>query len=178
MLKAYKYRIYPNDEQKTMLAKTFGCTRVVYNWAFATHEREYAETGKKFDKRELKNRIVSELKPEKTWLKEVNSQALQAILQDADATIYTLEDSQIHDFDDMNSGLLHSLKYAIDAMYVKQQSINGRKTHELRVLRRELSAKDVSFGYVWHKDTRTILVNEDEAQTVRLMYYMPSRRKS
>ncbi|MCR5204003.1 MAG: recombinase family protein [Lachnospiraceae bacterium] len=97
---------------------------------------------------------------------EVNSQALQVILQDANATIFTLEDSQVHDFDDMNSGLLHSLKYAIDAMYVKQQSINGRKTHELRVLRRELSAKDVSFGYVWHKDTRTILVNEEEAQII------------
>ena len=31
MLKAYKYRIYPNKGQKTYLAKTFGCTRFVYN---------------------------------------------------------------------------------------------------------------------------------------------------
>ena len=31
MLKTYKYRIYPNSEQKEYLAKTFGCTRFVYN---------------------------------------------------------------------------------------------------------------------------------------------------
>ena len=29
--KAIKYRLYPNDEQKVMFAKTFGCCRFVYN---------------------------------------------------------------------------------------------------------------------------------------------------
>jgi putative transposase len=32
MLRTYKYRIYPTEEQKVLLAKTFGC-RFVYNWA-------------------------------------------------------------------------------------------------------------------------------------------------
>ncbi|WP_143091162.1 helix-turn-helix domain-containing protein, partial [Anoxybacillus pushchinoensis] len=31
MLRAYKYRLYPNEEQKIQLAKTFGCVRFVYN---------------------------------------------------------------------------------------------------------------------------------------------------
>ena len=31
MLKAYKYRIYLNNEQKEQIAKTFGCSRFVYN---------------------------------------------------------------------------------------------------------------------------------------------------
>ena len=31
MLKAYKYRIYPNSEQKEYFAKTFGCSRFIYN---------------------------------------------------------------------------------------------------------------------------------------------------
>ena len=35
MLKAYKYRIYPNDEQKIQLVKTFGCCRFVYNQTLA-----------------------------------------------------------------------------------------------------------------------------------------------
>ena len=30
MLKAYKYRIYPNNEQKVQIEKTFGCCRFVY----------------------------------------------------------------------------------------------------------------------------------------------------
>jgi putative transposase len=29
--KAYKYRIYPNEEQKEKLNKTFGCVRFVWN---------------------------------------------------------------------------------------------------------------------------------------------------
>ena len=28
---AYKYRIYPNSEQKVFFAKTFGCVRFFYN---------------------------------------------------------------------------------------------------------------------------------------------------
>ncbi|HWZ20740.1 MAG TPA: helix-turn-helix domain-containing protein, partial [Ktedonobacteraceae bacterium] len=31
--RAYKYRFYPTDEQKQVLARTFGCARFVYNWA-------------------------------------------------------------------------------------------------------------------------------------------------
>jgi putative transposase len=31
MLKAYKYRIYPNVEQKIYIAKTCGFTRLIYN---------------------------------------------------------------------------------------------------------------------------------------------------
>ena len=31
VLKGYKYRIYPNEEQKVLLAKSFGCYRLVFN---------------------------------------------------------------------------------------------------------------------------------------------------
>ncbi len=30
--RAYKYRLYPSDEQQRVLARTFGCARFVYNW--------------------------------------------------------------------------------------------------------------------------------------------------
>ena len=44
MLKAYKYRIYPNKEQEIQIAKTFGCCRFVYNQTLAykkdTYEKE------------------------------------------------------------------------------------------------------------------------------------------
>jgi len=32
MEKAYKFRIYPTSEQETLLQKTFGCARYVYNY--------------------------------------------------------------------------------------------------------------------------------------------------
>lgn len=41
MLKAYKYRIYPNNEQKIQIAKTFGCCRFVYNQTLAYRKEVY-----------------------------------------------------------------------------------------------------------------------------------------
>ena len=31
MYKAYKFRLYPNDNQKKLINKTYGCTRFIYN---------------------------------------------------------------------------------------------------------------------------------------------------
>lgn len=33
--KAYKFRIYPSEEQKIFFAKTFGCTRFIFNQMLA-----------------------------------------------------------------------------------------------------------------------------------------------
>ena len=40
---AYKFRIYPNKEQKTMFAKTFGCVRLVYNKFLDRRIEQYNE---------------------------------------------------------------------------------------------------------------------------------------
>ena len=31
MEKCYRFRLYPTNEQRTLIEKTFGCTRKVYN---------------------------------------------------------------------------------------------------------------------------------------------------
>jgi putative transposase len=35
MIKAFKYRLYPNKEQEILLQKTFGCVRFIYNQMLA-----------------------------------------------------------------------------------------------------------------------------------------------
>ena len=45
MLKAYKYRIYPNKEQQKYFAKTFGCTRFIYNKMLGDRIEYYKTTG-------------------------------------------------------------------------------------------------------------------------------------
>lgn len=83
MLRAYKYRIYPTDEQKVMLAKTFGCCRYVYNWARELKEREYWQNGESISQRDMQKRVVHELKPELEWLKKnVTAKALEYALDD------------------------------------------------------------------------------------------------
>ena len=101
---------------------------------------------------------------------EYNSLVLTNLLLAHEATVLTLEDNQLHDFEDLNSGLLHSISFAVDAQYVKRQSMSGKKTQELRCKNKVLSAKDCSYGYDWHRDDKTITVNEEQAEVVRMIF--------
>ena len=75
MLKAYKYRIYPTSEQKLYLAKTFGCTRFIYNQMLADRIKSYHEN-KDLYIRTIKYPTPAQYKKEYEWLKEVDSLAL------------------------------------------------------------------------------------------------------
>ena len=84
MLRAYKYRIYPTDDQKVLLAKTFGCCRFVYNWALNLKKAAYEERKETLGNVYLTNLMKSKLKTEFEWLFEVNSQSLQSSLRNLD----------------------------------------------------------------------------------------------
>ena len=75
MLKAYKYRIYPNKEQINYLQKTFGCTRFIYNQMLADRIKSYEEN-KDLDIKIIKYPTPAQYKKEFEWLKEVDSLAL------------------------------------------------------------------------------------------------------
>ena len=87
-MRAFKYRIYPNTEQKVLLAKHFGCSRHVYNWALFEKDKHYKETGKSLSRRRLQDRLVASKKDDKEWLTEVNSQSLLASLANLDAAFF------------------------------------------------------------------------------------------
>lgn len=76
MLKAYKYRIYPNKKQEELIQKTFGCCRFVYNKTLAYKKEKYEKDKQllsRFDCNNYKNQI---LKKEYKWLCEVDKCAL------------------------------------------------------------------------------------------------------
>jgi len=75
MLKAYKFRLYPNKEQRIYLAKTFGCVRFVYNRMLAEKIKSYEEN-KDLDIKVVKYPTPAQYKSEFEWLKEVDSLAL------------------------------------------------------------------------------------------------------
>lgn len=81
MLKAYRYRIYPTDEQKVLLAKTFGCCRWFYNYSLNFTNETYKATGKGLSRDQIINKLP-ELKKEYEWLTEVPSQVLQQVALD------------------------------------------------------------------------------------------------
>lgn len=79
----YQYRIYPNPLQARMLARTFGCVRVVYNDALALVKS--VPEGEKWPKNsELQKLVITQAKktPERSWLSEVSSISLQQSVAD------------------------------------------------------------------------------------------------
>jgi putative transposase len=76
MLKAYKYRLYPNKEQKEKFSQHFGAVRFIFNWALEQRIKSYQAGGKSLS-RFILNKMIPELKIENKWLKNSNSQSLQ-----------------------------------------------------------------------------------------------------
>ena len=76
MLKAYKYRIYPNKAQATLIQKTFGCCRFVYNQTLAYRKNLYETEKKSMSKIDCNNHVNRVLKHDYEWLKEVDKFAL------------------------------------------------------------------------------------------------------
>ena len=85
MLKAYKYRIYPNNEQKIQIAKTFGCCRFVYNHTLSYRKEVYEKEKKSVSKTDCNNYCNRELKKAYEWLKEVDKFALTNAIYNMDA---------------------------------------------------------------------------------------------
>lgn len=75
--KAYKFRLYPTEEQALLIHKTFGCVRFVYNKMLTERKETYEKY--KEDKEQLKKQkfpTPAKYKGEFEWLKEVDSLAL------------------------------------------------------------------------------------------------------
>ena len=81
--RAYKFRLYPTNEQKELINKTFGCSRLVYNYYLNKKQELYKQEKKTlscYDTiKDLKN-----LSKERPFLKEVDSMALRTSLFDLD----------------------------------------------------------------------------------------------
>lgn len=84
MNKSFKVRIYPNKEQKLLLEKTFGTNRFIYNYFLNLKSKLY-----EFYKINLSynnsSKALTELKKQKTWLKQVEAVFLQQTLRDLDS---------------------------------------------------------------------------------------------
>lgn len=76
MLKAYKYRIYPDRGQEELLSKTFGCVRFVYNHYLEKKRLCYEDGQKSPSKTDCNNDLNRVLKAEYPWLREVDKFAL------------------------------------------------------------------------------------------------------
>jgi len=85
VLKAYKYRIYPNKTQIIQIENQFGACRWVYNWALEQKIKLYETEKKSLSCFAVTNQLALLKKnPDYKWLSEGNSQALQMAIRNLD----------------------------------------------------------------------------------------------
>lgn len=88
IMKSYRFKIFPNNEQKQTLAQWFGCRRFIYN-KFAQLQKERQEKNEKFFSNYDLDKFLPIWKKEHPFLKDVNSQALQQISKDSSRAVKT-----------------------------------------------------------------------------------------
>lgn len=69
-LKAFKYRLYPNQLQQEYFSRVFGCVRFIYNRMLSDKIEYYNET------KQMLNNTPAQYKDEFPWLREIDSLAL------------------------------------------------------------------------------------------------------
>ncbi|BDP92101.1 transposase [Enterococcus faecium] len=74
-LKAYKFRIYPTEEQEIFFAKSFGCVRKFYNLMLDDRKKAYEEV-KNDSSKKMTFPTPAKYKKEFPFLKEIDSLAL------------------------------------------------------------------------------------------------------
>ena len=80
---AMRFRLYPNAEQRVLIAKTFGCCRCIYNHYLNERKTRYEQCGSTMSYSECSS-DMTKLKKRFLWLSEVDSIALQSSLRDLD----------------------------------------------------------------------------------------------
>jgi len=90
----YRYRIEPSPVQQSMLARTFGCCRVVFNDAVRVREDTW-RAGGKLSPSEVQRRVITQAKTreDRGWLAEVASVALVQSVRDAHCAYQNFVDS-------------------------------------------------------------------------------------
>src|SRR5574344_2596192 len=81
--KAYKFRIYPNKEQEILIQKTFGSCRFIYNHYLAKRIEMYKTDKSTINYNQCSNDLKN-LKVDYSWLREIDSVAIQSSLKDLD----------------------------------------------------------------------------------------------
>jgi len=85
MLKAYVFRLYPNDRQRKIINQTIGNSRFIYNYFLDDKIKEYKDTSKSKSAYD-QIKLIPSLTKEYPWLKEGDSCALRN-------SLFNLEDA-------------------------------------------------------------------------------------
>jgi len=130
--RAYKYRLYPSEEQCIFLAKSFGCCRFIYNKMLSDKITAYNENGT------MLKCTPAQYKKEFPWLKEVDSLALanvQLDLEQAYKAFFTQKKTGFPKFKSRKrSRRSYTTNLVNGNIAVKEKSIRLPKAGEIRAV--------------------------------------------
>ncbi|MHB1623318.1 MAG: RNA-guided endonuclease TnpB family protein, partial [Cuniculiplasma sp.] len=87
MYKAYRFRMYPNDDQKILIEKHIGSCRFVWNHFLDLRNKRYTEKEEAITRSEMSS-LIPLLKKEYPWLNEINSQSIQQVVMHLDSAFH------------------------------------------------------------------------------------------
>ena len=85
MQKAYRFRLYPTDEQGQQMTRIIGCCRFVWNRLLEYSSKSYERRKESHTAFDLNNFIAHSLKPAFPWLSDAPAQTLQCVSADLSA---------------------------------------------------------------------------------------------
>ena len=81
--RGYKFRLYPNAEQRKLINKTIGCARYIYNYGLDLKTSAYKKDKTNLTENDIKKMVTAHKKEDEfLWLQEVDSIALQAATEE------------------------------------------------------------------------------------------------
>lgn len=90
MIKAYKYKLKPDDKQQVLLSQFFGCTRFIYNWGLEMKSSAYKQASKNLSYVNLAHQLTClKQQPDYKWLNNCSNVALQQSLRNLDVAFTT-----------------------------------------------------------------------------------------
>lgn len=101
---------------------------------------------------------------------EANSFMLIDLLEEHNATVLTLLDYKIHDLQDPAERMFLAINFSMDASYSTNVREGQLKYQQQKCERKELDSRNISYGYDWHKENKSITINEEQAAIVRWIF--------
>jgi len=165
-----KNRLYPNKTQQKLLQKHFGATRYIYNRSLALKKYAYQKFGIKLSATQLIN-CLPKLKKRHSWLKEIDSQALQQSIRHLDEAFKhffrRVKSGETPGFPKFKSKKYHKQNF----QYPQRVKIKGNKVYLPKI--GWIKAKGIRYDLIGkiktvkgHTDTITLL-------ETWMLYFLP-----
>ncbi|HEY7093990.1 MAG TPA: RNA-guided endonuclease TnpB family protein [Ktedonobacterales bacterium] len=155
--RAYKYRFYPTPEQVTVLARTFGSARFVYNWALRMRTDAYYQRQERVSYADTSAALtLLKREPETAWLNEVSSVPPQQALRHLDRAFR-------HFFEGRTKYPTFKKKHGRQAAEYTTSAFHWDAANRSLTLARMEESLDIRWSCAFTGDPTTITVTRDPA---------------